>query len=160
MADRFLCARLTRDQTPAIITRRLAEQEGNAVGDPIMVRRLSKRTPEFWIKTIFTVGFWLLWWQNDILALTKRSIVRQRGVFKKEERAVPLNQVQDISISYGLIRRMLGHGDIRIETAGSSGTEIIMLNVDAPEEFRAKVLEQIDKFYDDDTGKPKVSPVS
>ncbi len=125
--------------------------------DPIMVRRLSKRTPMFWIKAIFTLGIWLLWWRSDILALTRRSIVRRRGVFTKEERAVPLNQVQDISISYGIIRRMLGHGDIRIETAGSGGTEIVMLNVDAPEEFRAKVFEQIDKFYEDETpGKPKI----
>ncbi|GAB4421004.1 MAG: hypothetical protein KatS3mg051_0737 [Anaerolineae bacterium] len=122
----------------------------------LIVKRQSKRRPQFWLKTIFSLGLWLPWWRNNYLALTRRSIVRRTGVFTKEERAVPLNQVQDISISYGIIRRLLGHGDIRIETAGSSNTEIIMKNVDKPEEFRARVFEMIDKFYEDDSeSKPK-----
>lgn len=122
----------------------------------LIVKRQSKRRPQFWLKTILSLGIWLLWWRNNYLALTRRSIVRRIGVFTKEERAVPLNQVQDISISYGIVRRLLGHGDIRIETAGSSNTEIIMKNVDKPEEFRARVFEMIDQFYDDDTPpKPK-----
>ena len=117
----------------------------------IIIKRQSKRRPQFWIKAILSLGLWLLWWRNDYLALTRRSIVRRTGVFTKEERAVPLNQVQDISISYGIIRRLLGHGDIRIETAGSTGTEIIMKNIHKPDEFRSMVFEQIDAFYDDNT---------
>lgn len=116
----------------------------------ILIRRQSKRRPQFWLKALFSLGLWLLWWRQDYLALTRRSIVRHKGVFVKEERAVPLNQVQDISIAYGIIRRILGHGDIRIETAGTAGTEIVMKNIDAPEEFRASIFEQIDRFYDDD----------
>lgn len=119
--------------------------------DLLIVRRQTKRRPQFWLKVLFSLGLWLLWWRQDYLALTRRSVVRRQGVFVKEERAVPLNQVQDISISYGIIRRLLGHGDIRIETAGSAGTEIIMKNVHKPQEFRDMVFAQIDKFYDDDT---------
>lgn len=68
----------------------------------LIVKRQSKRRPQFWLKTILSLGIWLLWWRNNYLAylaLTRRSIVRRTGVFTKEERAVPLNQVQDISIS-------------------------------------------------------------
>ena len=116
--------------------------------DLIMIRLQSKRRPQFWFKAIFSLGLWLLWWRNNYLGLTKRSIVRHSGLFTREERAVPLSQVQDVSISYGIVRRLLGHGDIRIETAGSSGTEIVMKNVNDPEAFRAKVFEMIDEFYD------------
>jgi uncharacterized membrane protein YdbT with pleckstrin-like domain len=122
--------------------------------DLILVRRQSKRRPQFWFKAIFSLGLWLLWWRQNYLGLTKRSVVRHSGLFTREERAVPLNQVQDISISYGIVRRLLGHGDIRIETAGSSGTEIIMKNVDDPEVFRSKVFEMIDEFYEEDTQGP------
>lgn len=121
----------------------------------LTLKRQSKRRPQFWLKTIFSLGIWLLWWRQDYLGLTRRSVVRRTGVFTKEERAVPLSQVQDISISYGIIRRMLGHGDIRIETAGSANTEIVMKNIDKPEEFRARVFEMIDQFYDDDNAPPK-----
>jgi uncharacterized membrane protein YdbT with pleckstrin-like domain len=115
--------------------------------DVIVLHRESKRRPGFWIKAIFTLGIWLFWWKNNYLSLTKQAIIRRKGVFTKEERAIPLNRVQDISISYGVIRRLLGHGDIRIETAGTAGTEIIMKNVDNPEEFRTLVFKQIDEFY-------------
>lgn len=114
----------------------------------LLTCRMSKRRPEYWLRHLFTLGLWHFWWRNDYLGLTKASVVRRRGVFTKEERVVPLNQVQDISISHGIVRRLLGHGDIRIETAGSTGTEIIMKNIDRPEEFRARVLAQIDEFYD------------
>ncbi|MBN1202093.1 MAG: PH domain-containing protein [Anaerolineae bacterium] len=113
----------------------------------IMLRRQSKRRPQFWFKAIFSLGLWLLWWRNNYLALSEQAIIRRRGVFTKEERAVPLNRVQDISISYGIVRRILGHGDIRIETAGTAGTEIVMKNIDKPEEFREKVFARIDEFY-------------
>ncbi|HMM27873.1 MAG: PH domain-containing protein [Chloroflexota bacterium] len=117
--------------------------------ETIMLIRESKRHPWFWVRAIGTLGIWLLWWRNNYLALTRRSIVRRNGVFVKNERAVPLNQVQDISIAYGFIRRMFGLGDIRIETAGSSGTEIIMHDVDSPDTFRSRVFEAIDAFYDE-----------
>lgn len=124
--------------------------------DMIMVRRRSRRLPSHWLKMLVTLGLHTFWWRSNYLGLTKRSVVRRTGVFTKEERAVPLNQVQDVSISYGFVRRLLGHGDIRIETAGSSGTEIIMRDVVDPEEFRAKVFELIDAFYDEEMpGKSK-----
>lgn len=116
----------------------------------LMIKRQTRRRPMFWIKTVLSLGIWLLWWHNDYLALTRRSVIRHKGLFNREERAVPLNQVQDIGISYGIIRRLLGHGDVRIETAGSSGTEILMKNVDKPEEFRDRVFEQINAFYDEE----------
>jgi uncharacterized membrane protein YdbT with pleckstrin-like domain len=115
----------------------------------IAIRHASKKRPKFWFYTIFSLGIWLIWWRNNYLALTERSIIRRKGVFNKEERAVPLNQVQDISISHGIVRRILGHGDISIDTAGSDATEVVMQYADAPEEFRSLVFAQIDKFYGD-----------
>jgi uncharacterized membrane protein YdbT with pleckstrin-like domain len=122
--------------------------------DMIIVKRQSKRRPQFWLKAIFSLGIWTLWWRSDYLALTKRAIIRRSGLFNKQERAVPLNQVQDISIDYGIIRRLLGHGDIRIETAASGGTEVIMKNIDKPEDFRSMVFSQIDEFFDESEPQP------
>lgn len=117
--------------------------------ETIMVIRESKRHPWFWVRAIGTLGIWLIWWRSNYLALTQRSIIRREGVLKKNERAVPLNQVQDISIAYGFVRRLFGLGDIRIETAGSSQTEIVMHDVDSPDTFRSRVFEAIDAFYDE-----------
>jgi uncharacterized membrane protein YdbT with pleckstrin-like domain len=120
----------------------------------IILKRQSKRRPQFWIKAVSSLGLWLLWWRSNYLALTKQAIIRRKGVFTKEERAVPLSRVQDVSISYGIIRRLLGHGDIRIETAGTTGTEIVMKNINDPERFRAQVFVQIDEFYGEEDAEP------
>jgi uncharacterized membrane protein YdbT with pleckstrin-like domain len=128
---------------------RTQEKQAMADENMIMIKRESKRRPQFWLKAIGSLGIWTISWKNNYLGLTQRSIIRRKGVFTKQERAVPLNQVQDISISYGIIRRMLGHGDIRIETAGGDGTEVVMYNIDDPEDFRTKVFALIDEFYSD-----------
>lgn len=116
----------------------------------LAIRHESRRQPMFWVRAIVTLGIWLIWWRNNYLALTNRAIIRRQGVFVKKERSVPLNRVQDISISYGFIPRLLGNGDIRIETAGTEGTEIVMYDIPDPDGFRALVFQQIDAFYGDD----------
>ena len=123
----------------------------------LAIRRESRRQPITWLKTIFTLGLWLIWWRNNYLALSNRALIRRYGVFVKHERSVPLNRVQDISISYGFIPRLLGDGDIKIETAGSEGTGIVMHNIPDPDGFRSLVFRQIDAFYGDDDAVPDVS---
>jgi putative membrane protein len=119
--------------------------------DTIMIKRHSKRHVTFWLKSIFTLGIWYLTsWRNNYLALTTRSVVRHEGFINRHERAIPLNHVQDTSVTTGFFSNLLGVGNIRVESAGGAGTEIIMNNIDKPEEFRTKLFEQIDKFLADE----------
>ena len=128
--------------------------------DTIMIKRSSKRHLTFWLKSIFTLGIWYLTsWRNNYLSLTTRSVVRHEGVINRHERAIPLNHIQDTSVTTGFLSNLLGVGNIRIESAGGAGTEIIMNNIDKPEEFRSRLFEQIDKFLADEgeaPPKPKI----
>jgi uncharacterized membrane protein YdbT with pleckstrin-like domain len=124
-------------------------------GDTIMIKRQSKRHLSFWFKSIFTLSIWY-WttWRSNYLALTARAVVRHEGFINRHERAIPLNHVQDTSVTTGFFSNLLGVGNIRIESAGGTGTEIVMKNIDKPEEFRTRLFEQIDKFLADEGDEP------
>jgi putative membrane protein len=92
------------------------------------------------VKAVLTLGIYLLWWASKQLVVTTRRVVWRSGVFGKTERTVPLDRVTDISVSYGLLGRLLGYGDIRIETAGEAGAEIDARGITDPDGVRDAIL--------------------
>ena len=113
------------------------------MGEFIAIRRHTIVHPAFWLKTIFTLGLYLLWWRNNYVALTEHSIARRMGVIARHERTVPLYRVQDVTINQSLLGRLPGYGNIRIETAGGTGTEIVTQRSARPASFRDAIFAQI-----------------
>lgn len=74
--------------------------------------------------------------------LTKFSIrvIHRSGVLGKTERSIPIDRVQDVAISQGMLGRIFGYGDIRIESSGSSGTEIEVMGFSRPNKIRNAIL--------------------
>jgi uncharacterized membrane protein YdbT with pleckstrin-like domain len=64
-------------------------------------------------------------------------------VLGKKERTIPSSRVQDVSVSYGILGRIFRYGDIRVESAGSASTEIVFLNVNAPEKLKKAILQNV-----------------
>ncbi len=55
--------------------------------------------------------------------ITPKQIVIQSGVFNRKNRSIPIERVQNVQIERNLVARLLGIAKVKIETAGSSGTE-------------------------------------
>ena len=55
--------------------------------------------------------------------ITPKQIVIQQGVFNRQNRSIPIERVQNIQIERNLLARLVGIAKVKIETAGSSGTE-------------------------------------
>ena len=98
----------------------------------------------FWLKLLLTLGLYLFWWLAKSLTVTNRRVIWKTGLFGTKERSVPLRQVQDVSVSYGLIGRLFGHGTIRIETAGGPHAEIVAKRIVGPDAIRDAILNQLD----------------
>jgi len=45
------------------------------------------------------------------------------GVFARREREIPLGRIQNVDISQNVVQRVLGIAELRLETAGASGSE-------------------------------------
>jgi len=76
------------------------------------------------------------------LMVTNRRVIWRSGVFGKSERSIPLSRVTDVSVNYGLMGRMLGYGNVRIESAGGPGTEIVANEISDPDGVRDAILSQ------------------
>lgn len=92
---------------------------------------------------------WLLvaplvdWWWTRYVLTTERLITRS-GLIAKSGVEIPLENITNVNFSQTAIERMLGAGDLLIESAGSTGQSKFR-DIPHPDEFQAllyKVREQ------------------
>jgi uncharacterized membrane protein YdbT with pleckstrin-like domain len=65
---------------------------------------------------------WLKW-TNTNFVLTSDRLIYRSGVLSKHGREIPLERVNDIAFHQTIIERLLGTGDLMIESAGERGQE-------------------------------------
>jgi uncharacterized membrane protein YdbT with pleckstrin-like domain len=66
----------------------------------------------------------LRWWLTTYL-LTDRRVVLESGVLSRREESIPLDRVQNTVVRRPLGDRMIGAGNIEIESAGRDSAEIL-----------------------------------
>jgi putative membrane protein len=72
---------------------------------------------------LFALPAILLQYWRFSYRITPKQIVIQSGVLTRKNRSIPIERIQNIQIERSLIARVLGLAKVKIETAGSSGTE-------------------------------------
>jgi len=97
----------------------------------------------FMIKVALTLGLYLIWWMAKQLIVTNRRVILRQGVLGKKERSIPLSRVQDVSVSYGPLGRILRYGNIRVESAGGAATEIVAKGISDPEGVKNAIIRQL-----------------
>jgi uncharacterized membrane protein YdbT with pleckstrin-like domain len=72
--------------------------------------------------------FWLLvryaHWATTSFVLTNDRIILRTGVLAKRGREIPLDHINDISYNQTIFERIIGAGDLTIESAGERGQEV------------------------------------
>jgi len=83
-------------------------------------------------------------WKFNRLYLTNFRLIRERGIIGKRLMSIRLNDIEDIVCTYGFYGRILGYGDLIIESAGTYG---IMVFRGIPRPKRVKLLIERQMFY-------------
>jgi uncharacterized membrane protein YdbT with pleckstrin-like domain len=84
--------------------------------------------------TLLGVGalavIWLVWflvkfaeWRTTHFVLTSDRLIVRSGVLSKQGREIPLERVNDLSYHQSLFERLVGAGDLMIESAGERGQD-------------------------------------
>ncbi len=72
-------------------------------------------------------GCWLayraLTWQNTDFVITSQRVIFRQGLVAKRGMEIPLDRVNNINFSQGVFERMLGAGDLLIESGGEDGQQ-------------------------------------
>ena len=73
--------------------------------------------------------------------ISPKQIVIQKGVLNRQNRSIPIERVQNIQIEQNLLAQLVGIAKVKIETAGSSGTEGVLefVGLDQAEAIRQAV---------------------
>jgi uncharacterized membrane protein YdbT with pleckstrin-like domain len=77
-------------------------------------------------------------WAFTRFVLTSDRIITRRGVVAKHSKEIPLERINDISFSQSIFERMVGAGDLLLESAGERGQERIS-HVRKPEEVQMRI---------------------
>jgi uncharacterized membrane protein YdbT with pleckstrin-like domain len=64
-------------------------------------------------------------WATSQYVITNRRVIIRSGIIARQGRDMPLARVNDVHFSYGVIDRLLGCGDLIVESAGETGRLLI-----------------------------------
>ena len=91
---------------------------------------------------IIVVPRYLRWATTHFVLTTDRLIFRS-GVLSKLSKEIPLERVNDVTYSQSLWERLIGAGDLFIESAGERGQSVFE-NVPRPEGVQVEIYRQME----------------
>ena len=89
----------------------------------------------------FVVPFLL--WQTTTYELTNRRLRLRQGILSRSGRDFPLIRISDVSFSHGLIDRLLGCGQLVVESAGEHG-QLVLTEIPQVEKVQATLFQLVE----------------
>ena len=80
----------------------------------------------------------LVAWRFRLYVLTTERIVVRDGVVRREGTEIPLESINNVLFNQTMVERLLGYGDVLIESAGSRG-QSRLTDIPDPEAFQSQV---------------------
>ncbi len=100
------------------------------------------------IAAIVAVGLWILLavvpflrWRFTLFVLTTDRLITRQGIIAKRSKEIPLERINDVAFNQTVFERMVGAGDLLIESAGERGQERIT-NVRKPEQVQLMIYKE------------------
>jgi len=82
-------------------------------------------------------------WATTSLVLTNHRLVHRSGVVAKSGREIPLDHINDISYRQTIFERMIGAGDVVVESAGKESQEVFE-DLPKPGRIQNEIYRQIE----------------
>jgi membrane protein YdbS with pleckstrin-like domain len=89
------------------------------------------------------LGVRLLRWQTTHFVVTSERLVFRSGILAKQSRDIPLEKINDIASNQTFFERLLGAGDLLIESAGERGLQTFS-DIPHPDGVQQEIYRQIE----------------
>jgi uncharacterized membrane protein YdbT with pleckstrin-like domain len=106
-------------------------------------------TVGLWITAAVAVA-WAVWlgarllrWQTTHFVVTSERLVFRSGILAKQSRDIPLEKINDIASNQTFFERLLGAGDLLIESAGERGLQTFS-DIPRPNAVQQEIYRQIE----------------
>jgi uncharacterized membrane protein YdbT with pleckstrin-like domain len=108
----------------------------------------SAHAPLFWLTiaaglallVAYVLPRFVAWW-TSIFVVTTDRIVHRRGLIAKSSMEIPLEAINDVRFEQGVFERLIGAGDLIIESAGERGRQVFG-DIRHPEEVQREIYAQ------------------
>jgi membrane protein YdbS with pleckstrin-like domain len=90
-----------------------------------------------------TVAGRVLRWSTTHFVLTTERLIFRSGVVAKFGREIPLERINDVTFSQSLFERLIGAGDLLLESAGEHGQSRFS-NIRDPEAVQLEIYRQME----------------
>src|SRR5438105_12359756 len=91
-------------------------------------------------------------WTTTTFVVTTQRLIYRYGVLSKHGREIPLDRLNDITFHQSLFERMIGAGDLMIESAGEQG-QTTFSDVRRPSFLQNEIYRQIEALKERDAGR-------
>jgi uncharacterized membrane protein YdbT with pleckstrin-like domain len=98
------------------------------------------------LSVIWVIARYMKWITTNFVVTTNRLIFRQ-GLIAKSGIEIPLERVNNVNFSQGVIERLLGAGDLLIESGGESGQQRFS-DIRRPDEVQNLISSEIEAYRD------------
>ena len=107
------------------------------------------QTVGLWV-TVAVALAWAVWlgarlisWQTTHFVVTSERLVFRSGILAKHTRDIPLDKINDLASSQSFFERMLGAGDLNIESAGERGLQTFS-DIPHPDAVQQEIYRQME----------------
>lgn len=117
-----------------------------ALGAVLLVALLALTPLTIWLAVIFGLLLFLipayfhLRQRMISYSLTGQCIEVDSGLISRTTRNIPLDRIQDVTVSTSVTQRLLGFGDLVIDNASEDGGKIVIRNIDSPRQYADVLL--------------------
>jgi uncharacterized membrane protein YdbT with pleckstrin-like domain len=94
------------------------------------------------VYALWLLGKFLSWWYTHFVVTSDRVIYRH-GVLAKKGVEIPLERVMNINFSQRIFERIIGAGDLQIDSAGAEG-QSYFTNIRHPDGVQQEIYRQMD----------------
>jgi uncharacterized membrane protein YdbT with pleckstrin-like domain len=103
-----------------------------------------------WFLTLAAAAAWAMWlgarlvsWQTTNFVVTSERLVFRSGILAKHTRDIPLDKINDLASSQTFFERILGAGDLLIESAGERGLQTFS-DIPHPDAVQQEIYRQME----------------
>jgi uncharacterized membrane protein YdbT with pleckstrin-like domain len=98
-----------------------------------------------------------LQWRASTYTLTNHRIILSRGIISRVTESISLDRIQDTTVRRSIGQRVIGCGDIEIESAGRDGVELLH-RIPNPDQFYAALMEAMETYRRPTPQTPPTAP--
>lgn len=129
--------------------------ENNLIEDENILKSAEQNKAELVFWWIFGVVLcWLIFppiyaifktlaFSNTELTITDKRVLGKSGVFSRHSLDAPLNKIQNVAISSGILGKIFNYGNIKIQTGGDA---LVFLCIKNPNEFKRFLMNQMEVY--------------